>query len=273
MNLRPGAATTSRGLAAVALATGLTTGMSAGITTGATSAAYAAERGTVTPAVAQPAARPAVVQRVVIGHSVRHRPIVAYHLGEQGPGIPTAMIVSTMHGNERAIRQIPMALRDGRKIHGIDLWVVPVMNPDGWAAHSRQNARGVDLNRNFPTHWVHTTGHYGSGPKAASEPETRAMMRFLLKVRPDRLISFHQPLHGVDLDARRPTFSRKVAHALRLPVSHVKCGGVCGGTMTQWFEAHLPGTAITVEYGARPAPHTMRVQAPKALVRLFGGHR
>lgn len=253
MTLRLGAVLVSLGV----LASGLT----------ATAPATAA------PPVSVTAARREVVDRVVIGHSVRHRPIVAYRLGEHGPGIPTVMIVSTMHGNERQIRQIPQALRDGRKIHGIDLWVVPVMNPDGLARDTRQNAHGVDLNRNFPTHWVHTTGHYGSGPKAASEPETRAMMRFLLKVRPDRLVSFHQPLHGVDLDSRRPSFSHKVARALHLPVSHVKCGGICGGTMTQWFEAHLPGTAITVEYGARPSSHTMRHQAPKALLHLFGGHR
>lgn len=254
MNLRFGAALVSLGVLAGALA--------------ATAPASAAPVAT-----ALAARRPAVVQRVVIGYSVQHRPIVAYHLGQQGPGVPTDMIISTMHGNERQIQQIPEALMNGKRIRGVDLWVVPVMNPDGLAKNTRQNAHGVDLNRNFPTHWVHTDGHYGSGPKAASEPETRAMMKFLLKIRPSRLISFHQPLHGVDLDSRRPAFSHKVSHALHLPVSHVKCGGICGGTMTQWFEAHLPGTAITVEYGARPSSHAMHVQAPKALLRLFGGHR
>jgi hypothetical protein len=234
---------------------------------------------TAAPATAAPAAvvharsRPAVVEKVVIGRSVQHRPIVAWHLGEQRPGLPKVMIISTMHGNERQIQQIPEALRDGARIHGVDLWVVPVMNPDGLAHDTRQNARGVDLNRNFPTKWVHTTGHYASGPQAASEPETRAMMRFLLKIRPDRLISFHQPLHGVDVDPRRPSFSHRVGRALHLPVSTVRCGGICGGTMTQWFEAHLPGSAITVEYGARPSEWTLRSQAPRALLRLFGGHR
>lgn len=257
MTLRLGAALTSLALLIGALAT--------------SPAAYS-RGGEASPATVA-RARPAVIEKRVIGHSVQHRPIVAYHLGEQGPGIPKVMIVSTMHGNERAIRQIPQALRDGKRIRGVDLWVIPVMNPDGLARNTRQNAHGIDLNRNFPTHWVHTTGHYGSGPKPASEPETRAMMAFLQQVRPDRLISFHQPLHGVDLDPRRPSFSHKVARALRLPVSHVKCGGVCGGTMTQWFEAHLPGSAITVEYGARPASHTLRVQAPAALLHLFGGRR
>lgn len=227
----------------------------------------------LTSAPAHAATRPAVIDRVVIGQSVQHRPIVAWHLGQPKPGRPTVLIVSTMHGNERQIRQIPEALRDGHRIKGADIWVLPVMNPDGLAHNTRQNAHGVDLNRNFPAKWVHTTGHYASGPRAASEPETRAMMRFLLTIHPDRMVSFHQPLHGVDYNDRRPAFSRSIARALRLPVSKVRCGGVCGGTMTQWFQAHLPGSAVTVEYGTEPSRATMTRQAPSALVRLFGGHR
>lgn len=36
---------------------------------------------------------------------------------------------------------------------GIDLWVLDDLNPDGAAADTRQNAHGVDLNRNFPYGW------------------------------------------------------------------------------------------------------------------------
>ena len=251
MTLRLGAALTSLTLAATLSGATLTLGAGA----------------------AHAAARPAVIQRVVIGESVQHRPIVAWHLGQPKPGRRTVLIVSTMHGNERQIQQIPEALRDGHRIKGADIWVLPVMNPDGLAHDTRQNAHGVDLNRNFPTQWVHTTGHYASGPRAASEPETRAVMRFLLKIRPDRMISFHQPLHGVDFNTRRPAFSRHLSRALHLPVSKVRCGGVCGGTMTQWFQAHLPGSAVTVEYGTDPSRWTMRTQAPNALLRLFGGRR
>ena len=251
MTLRLGAALTSLTLAATLTGATLTLGAGA----------------------AHAAARPAVIQRVVIGESVQHRPIVAWHLGQPKPGRQTVLIVSTMHGNERQIQQIPEALRDGHRIKGADIWVLPVMNPDGLAHDTRQNAHGVDLNRNFPTQWVHTTGHYASGPRAASQPETRAVMRFLLKIRPDRMISFHQPLHGVDFNTRCPAFSRHLSRALHLPVSKLRCGGVCGGTMTQWFQAHLPGSAVTVEYGTDPSRWTMRTQAPNALLRFFGGRR
>ena len=49
------------------------------------------------------------------------------------------------------------------------------------------------------------------------------------------MLSFHQPLHGVDTDTKTPGFSRQVARALGLPATTLDCGGVCHGTMTGWF--------------------------------------
>ena len=137
-----------------------------------------------------------------------------------------------MHGNEQATRQILTALRDGRTIHGIDLWVVPTYNPDGIARHTRKNAHGVDLNRNYPYRWADLDGNYESGPRPGSEPETRAMMRFLREIKPTWIVSFHQPLNGVDTDTKDRRFARKVARKLDLPAKRLDCGGVCHGTMT-----------------------------------------
>ncbi|PUA79432.1 M14 family zinc carboxypeptidase [Nocardioides currus] len=239
------------------------------------------------PLVAQPAAyaevpavssiatgveRPsAVVERRVIGTSAAGRPIRAWRLGE--PGKRRVVLISTMHGNEPHTRQILTSLRDGRPIRGIDLWVVPTYNPDGLARHTRRNARGVDLNRNYPHDWVDLDGSYESGRRPASEPETRAMMRFLERVDPVRLISFHQPLDGVDTDTKDPRFARRLARALRLPQTRLDCGGLCHGTMTGWFNARFTGSALTVEYAARPSRHRMVVEAPRQLLRVLGAHR
>ena len=61
------------------------------------------------------------------------------------------------------------------------------MNPDGQAAQVRQNANGVDLNRNFPDSWgpigVPGDSEYaGTGP--ASEPETQAIVNLVEQLRP-----------------------------------------------------------------------------------------
>jgi hypothetical protein len=176
-----------------------------------------------------------------------------------------------MHGNEPAPKQILDTLRTGETVRGIDLWVVPTYNPDGLAAHTRRNAHGVDLNRNYPNDWAPLTGNYYAGPRPASEPETRAMMRFLRQVRPRRVVSFHQPLNGVDVATKDPGFARRIARALRLPTTDLDCGSTCHGTMTGWFNRHFGGSALTVEYGDHPGRRRLRGQAPGALVRLLGG--
>lgn len=214
-----------------------------------------------------------VLEKRVIGHSVRGRPITAWHLENYAQGRhtgPTVVLVSTMHGNERATHRILESLRDGPALRGVDLWVVPVYNPDGFAADDRHNAHGVDPNRNYPYAWAPLTGNYYSGPKPASEPETRAMMGFLTDVDPDYVLSFHQPLHGVDIATKRPAFSRKVARTLHLPTSDLDCGNSCHGTMTQWFNHNFDGFALTVEYGAHPPLRTMTRTAPAQVLRLFG---
>lgn len=216
-------------------------------------------------------ARPAVIESRVLGHSTKGRPIKAWHLGE--PGAPRFVVISTMHGNERHTKRIVTALRDGKKIRGIDLWVIPIYNPDGWAQHTRKNGRGVDLNRNFPTGWADLDGNYESGSGPASEPETRAVMKFLTEFKPRRIVSFHQPLNGVDVNTKRPRFAKRLAHALKLPKTSLNCGGVCHGTMTGWYNAKFSGAALTVEYGAHPSRHRLRVQAPRALLRVLGGRR
>lgn len=216
-------------------------------------------------------ARPAVVEQRVIGRSVTGTPIRAWRLGQ--PGRRRIVLVSTMHGDEPHTQQILTSLRDGAPIRGVDLWVIPRYNPDGLARRTRKNARGVDLNRNFPHHWADLDGSYESGRHPASEPETRAMMRFLDRIAPRRVISFHQPLLGVDTDTKDAAFARRLARALRLPRTTLDCGGVCHGTMTSWFNARYAGAALTVEYGARPSRHRMALQAPRQLLAALGAHR
>jgi murein peptide amidase A len=238
-------------------------------------AVLATAPGGVPPSSAAPdhaAQRGNVLEQKTIGTSVRGRPITAWHLDDRpvdGRTGPTVLLVAAMHGNEGAPRQILQTLRRARAIHGVDLWLVPTYNPDGLAAHHRRNAHGVDLNRNYPYHWADLDGNYESGPHPGSEPETRAMMRFLSALQPDYVLSFHQPLHGVDVDNKRPGFSRKVARALHLPATTLDCGGVCHGTMTGWYNHHFDGFALTVEYGARPGPRLMRTVAPRQVLRIF----
>jgi murein endopeptidase len=131
-------------------------------------------------------------RRVVIGRSVRGRPIDAIRVGDRDS--PTkALVVGCIHGNECAGTAVTRIL--ARSAPSVDLWLVPKLNPDGFAGGTRQNARGVDLNRNFPSEW--RPGRRGDpeypGPKPLSEPETRAAVKLIRRLKPSVTIWFHQP--------------------------------------------------------------------------------
>jgi murein peptide amidase A len=220
-----------------------------------------------------PARASAVLEVRVIGHSVKGRAIRAWHLGD--PTSPVkAVFIATMHGNEPRPARILESLRDGPPITGADVWVVPTMNPDGLHRHTRKNARRVDLNRNFPVRWIRQHGSYNSGRRPASEPETRAMMRFLRAVRPAYVVSFHQPLYGVDTSYwKTRTLALNLSENLQLPRKRFTCNHGCHGTMTQWFNKRLPGAAITVEYGARMTWQQKYVTGPTGLLTSVGASR
>jgi protein MpaA len=205
-----------------------------------------------------------------IGTSVQDRPIRAYHLGDP-EAKHTAVVIGSMHGNEQAGMAVVDALHDGRPLAGVDLWVVPTVNPDGVAADDRHNAHGVDLNRNFGHQWAPLTGEYYSGPKAFSEPESRALKRFLDRTDPEFVVSFHQPLDGVGRAGERPAFVRRLSKGLGLPVKAFNCSGECHGTMTAWFNAGHDGTAVTVEFGSSPSRKYLRGRAARGTLSAVLG--
>ncbi len=209
-------------------------------------------------------------QVITIGHSVEHRPIRAVVLGD--PTAPrSVLIVGCVHGNERAGIAIAKLLSTRSVPHRTALWIVPVLNPDGAAADTRQNSRGVDLNRNFPYRWrplgVRGDQQY-SGARALSEPEARAARALILRVRPQISIWFHQPLGLVDLSGGSPAIERRFARLARLPVERlIRYPGSAVG----WENARLRGTtAFVVELprGRLSAPATARYAG--AVLRLLG---
>ena len=111
-------------------------------------------------------------RRYVIGRTHRDRRITAYRIGP-ADAPSRYVVIGCMHGDESAGHRIALNRMIKRRApDGVQVWIVPTMNPDGVVAGSRTNARGVDLNRNFPKDWKYRTGVYASGWKPASEPET-----------------------------------------------------------------------------------------------------
>jgi murein peptide amidase A len=205
---------------------------------------------------------------LVAGHSVRGHAIVATRVGD--PAAPVrVLVVGDVHGNEPAGEAIVARLRRA-SLDGVVLYLVRTGNPDGRAAGTRQNARGVDLNRNFPWRWrPGARGTYYPGPKAGSEPETRALMRLVRRVRPQLAIYYHQHM-GVTVRAAGadPAVQREYARRTGLPLRSLP--GL-RGTAVGW-ENHLvhDGSAFVVELRAGPAPAALHASTVLALARRYG---
>lgn len=163
-----------------------------------------------------------------LGESVEGRPIRAVHVPGGGEG--AVLVCAGIHGVEYIATEVALgtltALRGGDPAwtalrERADLWVVPSLNPDAYARtwaqkgegtlpELRTNARGVDLNRNFPLPapqkpvWFSFDGwRTGSddpenpfyrGEQPLSEPESRAIAGLLERVHFSGSASLHSTM-------------------------------------------------------------------------------
>ena len=145
---------------------------------------------------------------------------------------PAILINGAHHGDELMSVLFPMynihdtlENKDAQQIKhwidNIDIWFVPLVNPDGnWMTlhrnsgknigrkngrdthgecHFRGHKEGVDLNRNYPFYWNQVAkgssgdplSDYYRGDTSGSEPETKALMRLANKYRFVGAISWH----------------------------------------------------------------------------------
>jgi protein MpaA len=149
---------------------------------------------------------------------------------------------------------------------GVDLWTIDDLNPDGVHARTRQNAHGVDLNRNFPYRWrpLGRRGdqqYAGTGP--LSEPESRAAADLIGRLHPAVTIWFHQPLGVVDDSGGDPLVESRFARLAGLPFRPLTR---YPGSVTSWQNATAAGTtAFVVELPAGPLS-PLRLQAIVAAI-------
>jgi protein MpaA len=225
--------------------------------------------GAATPAASR---APAVARRsVVIGHSVDGRRLVARVIGpDSAPR--KVLLVGCIHGDECAGLRILSAVAARRPPVGVQLWLVGELNPDGTAAGTRQNARGVDLNRNFPYQWQRVTDPtYDSGPRPASEPETRAAMGLIDRIRPAVTIWYHQHQDLVDMAGGDRGVARRYAELAHLRAT---CLAFLPGTAPGWQNHTLHGTtSFVVELPAGPVGRVGVSRHLRAVAAMEHGER
>lgn len=154
------------------------------------------------------AKHPSIAKLHEIGQSLEGRPILAMQMTSKpnDAALPSVRIQSGQHSRELPTVELSSRLmatlaegygKDGQitaLLDSRDVWIVPVVNPDGrhkvqggsamWRKNTRNN-RGVDTNRNADDHW--SQGNSSSwaddyrGEAPFSEPESAAMRDLCVK--------------------------------------------------------------------------------------------
>jgi len=134
---------------------------------------------------------PSICRLETLGFSVQNRAILMM-LVSDNPLIeeaePAFRILGPHHGNEKIATEITlsflqyvlasydtnMAIR--RMVDSTELWVVPIVNVDGFVLNQRENYNGVDINRDYGYRWD------GDGGSTApfSQPEPRLVRQHSL---------------------------------------------------------------------------------------------
>jgi hypothetical protein len=226
-------------------------------------------------------AAPSVPQWEEVGRSVEGRPL---RLMKVGDGPRHVLFVGGIHGTEPqgavAAAQLGQAFLDAGLGGSTTLWIVEDLNPDGRAAGSRYNARGIDLNRNFPaSNYVANDQVNHSGPEATSEPETRVLVQLLQQVMPTLVIVCHADIPGsgsdlppyvnfdgpglADAEAFAQLSGWPIVRSDRLPSTPGSLGsyvGVDGGT-----------AILTLEFSRDSAADDDWVASRSAILGVIGG--
>lgn len=155
------------------------------------------------------------------GFSLNQRPLVIKELAPASSAQDQlrVLLLGGIHGDEYSSISIIfkwLELFSHNAQEGDFHWrIAPLANPDGLLEGStamRQNANGVDLNRNFPSQdWHEKAAEYwqtntGSNPRrfpgkqAASEPEVQWILQQIEEFQPDVIVSVHAPYHLLDFD-------------------------------------------------------------------------
>ncbi len=204
---------------------------------------------------------------------VRDFPAQAAHAARRKPAL-RVLLVGGIHGDEQTAAAVVfkwMAHLQKSSSQDVQWRVAPLLNPDGLLAKkpTRVNARGVDLNRNFPTpDWETEAPHYWMkktksdprrfpGTAPLSEPESRWVFDTIQNFKPHVIISVHAPFGVLDLDgpAKPP---RRFG---RLRYNRV---GVYPGSLGNYSGMHEAIPVLTIEL-----PHAVKMPVDAEVLRIW----
>ena len=205
-----------------------------------------------------------------------------------GDGPVTGLLTAAQHGEEADTALLVRRLLE--RVPGAETrWaVIPVLNPDGLLAGTRQNAAGVDLNRNFPSAtWqpdvtftfppgidpelrvlANRTNRSSPGAHAGSEPETQALIALIERLDPALVVDLHSPLELIFVRGDVPgTLTEGLARSADLPYQD-QFVGHCPGAFDDWLiERSTPVIVYEIEHAGLPALCKRHLPGLEAVLR------
>ena len=141
-------------------------------------------------------------------------------------GTKTILIIGVVHGEEQQGKYlIEKYLKNNTEFKNHMIFI-PCLNPDGMLINKRQNANGVDLNRNFPTeNWGEdcrreNAEEYFGGNAPASEIETQFVIKIMEKYHPDIILTIHAPYKVVNYDGPAENIAKAISKIIGYPTSN-----------------------------------------------------
>ena len=152
------------------------------------------------------AAYPDLAEMFSLGDSVEGRPLWALRItGSSGPNKPGVFYQAAQHGDEPTGASVLAYVADHLLSHydtdqevrwlldHMEIYLLPISNPDGYDRNRRKNARGVDLNRNWGGPGAGFAADSNPGLHPFSEVETIGFRDFI-NMHPN--IRVHCDVHG-----------------------------------------------------------------------------
>lgn len=185
-----------------------------------------------------------------IATSHQGRPLRITRLG-RGPR--RVLWVGGIHGNERegriATEELPRALLEvPGALETVTLTILEDSNPDGTARNTRGNARGVDLNRNYPAANFQPSRLFGLRP--LDQPEAKALHDLILEERPHLVIvahSWHDD-HFINFDGPAEHLARRFSARSGYRVQPSDAFAPTPGSLGSWVGRALGVPILTLEY-------------------------
>lgn len=193
-----------------------------------------------------------------------------------GRGPRRVLWIGGIHGDERegrvATEQLPRALlQESGALELVTLTIVDDVNPDGSAQGTRGNARGVDLNRNYPAANFRPSRFFGGRP--LDQPESRALHDLILDERPHLVIVAHawRGDHFVNFDGPAAGAARAFAQASGYRVQRSEEIAPTPGSLGSWVGGTLGVPILTLEYQRGRDPWSAWLETRAAILLVVMG--